>query len=134
MEIDCGTCKLRSWRLEDIGSLVKYANNRKIWLNLRDQFPHPYSQADAQSWIQNALTVIPQTSFAIDIAGEAAGSIGFRLQTDVERFSAEVGYWLGEEFWGQGNTQLKHMASIGYLHFLLKGMLFQCVFLKKQVM
>ncbi len=114
MEIDCGNCKLRSWRLEDIGSLVKYANNRKIWLNLRDQFPHPYKRVDAQIWIQDALTVIPQTSFAIDIAGEAAGSIGFRLQTDVERFSAEVGYWLGEEFWGQGICTVALKAATQY--------------------
>jgi RimJ/RimL family protein N-acetyltransferase len=102
MKIDFGNCKLRSWHLEDVGSLVKHANNRKIWVNLRDQFPHPYTQTDGQNWIQTALTVRPETSFAIDVGGMAVGSIGFRLQTDVERFSAEVGYWLGEEFWGRG--------------------------------
>ena len=102
MEIDCGNCKLRSWRLEDVESLVSHANDRKIWLHLRDQFPHPYTQADAQNWIQAALTMRPETSFAIDVGGKAVGGIGFRLQTDVERFSAEVGYWLGEEFWGRG--------------------------------
>ncbi len=102
MEIDCGNCKLRSWRVEDVESLVSHANNRKIWLQLRDQFPHPYTPADAQNWIHTALTARPETSFAIDVGGKAVGGIGFRLQTDVERFSAEVGYWLGEKLWGQG--------------------------------
>jgi hypothetical protein len=51
MKIDSGNCKLRSWHLEDVGSLVKQANNRKIWLNLRDQFPHPNTQIDAGSRI-----------------------------------------------------------------------------------
>ena len=102
MEIDCGNCKLRSWFLEDVGSLVKHANNRKIWLNLRNQFPQPYTPTDGQNWIQTALAARPETSFAIDVGGKAVGGIGFRLQTDVERFSAEVGYWLGEEFWGRG--------------------------------
>jgi ribosomal-protein-alanine N-acetyltransferase len=114
MEIDCGNCKLRSWRLEDVESLVSHANNRKIWLHLRDQFPHPYTQADAQNWIHTALTTRPETSFAIDVGGKAVGGIGFRLQTDVERFSAEVGYWLGEKFWGQGICTAALKAATKY--------------------
>jgi len=109
MEIDCGNCRLRSWRPGDTDSLVRHANNPKIWLNLRDQFPHPYTLTDARNWIQTALSVQPETSFAIDVGGDAVGGIGFRLQTDVERFSAEVGYWMGEEFWnrGIGTAELK---------------------------
>jgi len=102
MEINCGKCKLRSWQPNDAESIARYANNRKIWLNLRDRFPHPYTTSDAQRWIQSALPAKPETSFAIDVAGEAVGGLGFELGTDVERYSAEVGYWLGEEFWGQG--------------------------------
>jgi ribosomal-protein-alanine N-acetyltransferase len=114
MEIDCGKCKLRSWHFEDAESLVKHANNRKIWLNLRDQFPYPYTQTDAQNWIQTALTVRPETSFAIDVGGKAVGGIGFRLQTDVERFSAEVGYWLGEELWRRGICTAAVKAATQY--------------------
>jgi len=102
VETDCGICGLRSWHPEDVGSLAMHANNRKIWLNLRDQFPSPYRQADARKWIETAMSVRPETSFAITVSGKAVGGVGFRLQTDVERFSAEVGYWLGEEFWGRG--------------------------------
>jgi len=102
MELNCGKCKVRSWHPDDVTSIVRHANNRKIWLNLRDRFPHPYSKADAESWIQSAMSTRPETSFAIDISGEAVGGIGFELRRDVERYSAEVGYWLGEQFWGHG--------------------------------
>jgi RimJ/RimL family protein N-acetyltransferase len=102
MELNCDKCKVRSWHPNDVESVAKHANNRKIWLNLRDRFPHPYTKANAQSWIQSALSAKPETSFAIDVYGEAVGGIGFELKTDVERYSVEVGYWLGEEFWGRG--------------------------------
>ena len=102
MELNCGKCKVRSWHPNDVESIVRHANNRKIWLNLRDRFPYPYTKADAQNWIQSALSARPETSFAIDLFGEAVGGIGFELKADVERYSAEVGYWLGEEFWGRG--------------------------------
>ena len=83
-------------------SLVKHANNRNVWLNLRDRFPHPYTRTDALDWIQGSLSEKPETNFAIDLFGEAVGGMSFELKTDVERYSAEVGYWLGEAFWGQG--------------------------------
>ena len=102
MELDCGICRVRSWSLNDVDSTVRHANNRKIWLNLRDRFPHPYTKADAESWIRSALSARTETSFAIEVSGEAVGGIGFEIKTDVERYSAEVGYWLGEELWNRG--------------------------------
>ncbi|HSB07816.1 MAG TPA: GNAT family protein [Thermodesulfobacteriota bacterium] len=102
MELDCGQCKVRSWQSTDVESLVRHANNRRIWLNLRDQFPHPYTETDGHRWIETNLSAKPETHFAIDVFGEAVGGIGFELKTDVERHSAEVGYWLGEEFWSRG--------------------------------
>ena len=102
MELHCGKCKVRSWHPGDVESLVKHANNQKVWITLRDRFPHPYTRTDAQNWIQGSLTETPETNFAIDLFEKAVGGISFQLKTDVERYSAEVGYWLGEEFWGQG--------------------------------
>ncbi len=102
MQLDCGHCTVRSWRNGDEDSLVLHANNRKIWLNLRDRFPHPYTRADAQWWIQTVQERKPETNFAIDVGGKAVGGISVMLHDDVERCSAEVGYWLGEAFWGQG--------------------------------
>jgi [ribosomal protein S5]-alanine N-acetyltransferase len=93
--------KLREWRMSDIPSLVKYADNRKIWLNLRDVFPHPYTSEDAIWWIEHANNK-PGTNFAIVLHDEAIGGIGLIPQQDVYRRSAELGYWLGEPFWGKG--------------------------------
>jgi len=94
---------LRAWRRSDISSLVRYANNRKIWLNLRDIFPHPYTLAEAEKWIAICESNQgPTTSFAIELQGEAIGGIGCRLLDDVNCKTAEIGYWLGEPFWGRG--------------------------------
>ena len=102
MEINCKICKIRSWKISDVDSLSYYANNRKIWINLRDAFPFPYSRQDAEKFIKRALYSNPETYFAIDLKGKAIGSIGFRPGKDIEKVSAEIGYWLGEEFWGRG--------------------------------
>ena len=102
MQLDCGHCTVRSCQNGDEDSLVLHADNRKIWLNLRDRFPHPYTRADAQQWIQIVQERKPETNFAIDVGGKAVGGISVMLHDDVERCSAEVGYWLGEAFWGQG--------------------------------
>jgi [ribosomal protein S5]-alanine N-acetyltransferase len=102
MEMVLSRCVVRSFRPDDAPSLARHANNRSIWINLRDQFPHPYSLADAERWIREAAGLEPQTHFAIAVDGAAAGAIGFHLKKDVRRLSAEIGYWLGEEFWGRG--------------------------------
>jgi RimJ/RimL family protein N-acetyltransferase len=93
---------VRTWLAGDAESLAAHANNRKIWRNLRDAFPHPYSLDDAHAFIRSALARAPESFFAIAVDGRAVGGIGFTLHGDVERVSAEVGYWLGEAFWGRG--------------------------------
>lgn len=102
MELDCGICKVRSWTKKDVDSLAYHANNRKIWLNLRDAFPFPYSKEDAKNFINITRKVKPESFFAIEVEGKAVGSIGIGLGKDIERISGEMGYWLGEEYWGRG--------------------------------
>ena len=104
MRLTLPNCEVRSWKTSDATSLTLHANNRKIWINLRDAFPHPYTLKDAKGFIRTALKDRPECLFAIVVGGEAAGGIGFALHRDVERVSAEIGYWLGEKFWGQGIT------------------------------
>lgn len=96
------TCIVRSWETGDLESLVVHANNRRIWENLRDRFPHPYTPREGRAFLRRIRGAWPETSFAIDVEGAAVGGIGFVLQEDVERVSAEVGYWLGERYWGRG--------------------------------
>ncbi len=102
MHLDLPHCRIRSWRAGDESSLSRHADNRKIWLNVRDRFPHPYTVADAEAWVARVAVATPETQFAVEVDGEAAGGVGVFLQTDVERFSAELGYWLGEAHWGKG--------------------------------
>ena len=93
---------LREFEESDAASLAKYANNRKIWAGVRDIFPHPYSLENAKDFIEMATEEQPAHIFAIEIDGQAVGAIGFHTQDDVYRYSAEIGYWLGEPYWGKG--------------------------------
>ena len=95
-------CTIRNWRLDDAISLAKHANNRKIWLGLRDRFPHPYTADDAHEFLDRAQAMQLEKSFCIDISGSAVGGIGIRIGEDVHRHTAELGYGLSQEFWGHG--------------------------------
>lgn len=103
-EIDCRVCVLRPWRAGDEEALVRHADNVNVWRGMRDAFPHPYRRGDARQWIRAAAAERPPTHFAIVVDGEAAGGIGYQRGEDVARFSAEVGYWLGEAHWDRGIT------------------------------
>ena len=104
MRLVLKSCIVRSWALSDLDALVRYANNRQIWLNLRDRFPYPYTRGNGRTYLKQMRETRPETSFAIAVDEEAVGGIGFVPQQDVERVSAEIGYWLGEPFWGRGIT------------------------------
>lgn len=93
MRIDIGDWQIRSFTSSDADALARHANNRNISRNLRDTFPFPYTIADAEEWIRYATGQSPETNFAIASSSEAIGGIGLRLQGDVHRLSAEVGYW-----------------------------------------
>jgi RimJ/RimL family protein N-acetyltransferase len=102
MQIQLATSLLRRWRAGDEDSLALHANNRKVWINLLDSFPYPYTLADAQQWIRSASADTPLRNFAIEVGGCAVGSIGLHFRKDVYRRSAGIGYWLGETYWGRG--------------------------------
>lgn len=88
--------------MQDAPFVAKYANNRKIWINLRDAFPYPYRLEDAEVFISRVAKADTATNFAIATTSEAIGSIGIVLGKDVHRFTAEMGYWLAEPYWGKG--------------------------------
>jgi RimJ/RimL family protein N-acetyltransferase len=102
MRIEFGEWRIRSFHHDDATASARYANNRAVWRNLRDRFPHPYRYEDAVSRIRHAAGPTPESNFAIASATEAIGGIGLELHDDVHRRSANVGYWLGEPFWGRG--------------------------------
>jgi RimJ/RimL family protein N-acetyltransferase len=97
------SCVVRPLRLSDADAIVRHANNLNVAKHLRDRFPHPYTREDA---IEFLIAVAgpdgDSSTLAIEVDGEAAGAIGFIVGNDVERYSAEIGYWLGESCWGRG--------------------------------
>ncbi len=111
---------LREWEISDSESLVKHANDPELWNYLRDTFPKPYTLADAEKYI---MTAISREGFPVDFAiecnGEAVGAISIILGSDVESGSAEIGYWIGREYWNKGimNQAVRQMAAYAFTHF-----------------
>jgi RimJ/RimL family protein N-acetyltransferase len=94
--------KIRRLELSDQLQLTKLADNSDISNNLRDSFPNPYKEKDAQSFIYMTLQQNPVTSFGVEYNENLCGVISLILQTDIYRKSAEIGYWIGEPYWGKG--------------------------------
>lgn len=110
---------LRPWTPDDIASLVKYAGNKKISDNLTDAFPYPFTKKDAEEFIARYTKNDPQKAFAIEVNGEACGSVGVFQQADIHRKNAETGYWLAEPFWGRGimSAVMKEIIRYGFATF-----------------
>ena len=102
MRLEGSRCAVRTWHARDVDAIVRHADNVKIAKQLRDRFPHPYTRHNASEFLQFAASAHPPTNLAIDVAGEAVGGVGFVPGTDIERYSVEIGYWLGESMWGRG--------------------------------
>ncbi len=101
-----GNIILRPFYTTDAGVLAGLLNNKKIWDNLRDYIPFPYSIDDAISFIKQTQKEDPQMSFAIEYDQQFCGAIGLTGQSDVYKRTAEIGYWLGEPYWNKGIATL----------------------------
>lgn len=106
---------LRPWTSEDEASLVQHANNRNIWLNVRDRFPHPYTDNDAKLWIKIANRDTTMLNLAMEVDQQAVGGLGVIFKDDVYHRTAEIGYWLGEAYWNQGLTSRAVAALSDYV-------------------
>ena len=111
---------VRSVRHSDASSMSRHATNKKIWDNLRNRMPHPYTEADATSWIDFSLDTanhvrsgkwttehgsegpLVPTSWAVTLDDQVVGSIGLKFGEDIYVRTCEIGYWLGVEHWGKG--------------------------------
>jgi RimJ/RimL family protein N-acetyltransferase len=110
---------LRKWRETDLDSLIKYADNSNIAKWMRNVFPNPYTAEDAKSYLKMRADEHPAKIFAIEVNGEAVGSIGIFPQTDIYEKNAEIGYWLAEEYWGKGimPKAIQEMIEYGFRTF-----------------
>jgi len=100
--LDVDGLVLRGWQDDDRGALLRHANSRRVWRNLKDRFPHPYTETDAEAWLALARAQPDRNNWAIELDGAAVGGIGLEPLTDVYARGAHLGYWLGEACWGRG--------------------------------
>ena len=112
-------CKLRKWNEADLDTLVKYATNHNIAKWLTNGFPHPYTEEDGKAYLSTVTNDNPTKVFAIEVNGEAVGSIGIYPQSDIHEKNAEMGYWLAEAYWGQGIMvkAIKEIVEYGFQTF-----------------
>ena len=94
--------QIREFQANDVEAIVKNANNREVSKYMRDSFPYPYTKDNAVQWIDFVKKNYSSLFFAIANENELIGGIGAIPQTDVHRFSAEVGFWLGQSHWNKG--------------------------------
>ncbi|MFW0717251.1 GNAT family N-acetyltransferase [Pedobacter sp. N23S346] len=107
---------LRPYQASDLENLVKHANNIKISKFLTNKFPFPYEKKDGEAFIQLALSHTPLQIKAIVVDNEVIGSIGVHQLADIYSKSAEIGYWIAEDFWGKGIVvrAVKEMLKYGF--------------------
>lgn len=129
MRLELPHCTLRPWHSNDVASLVRHANNRQIWRNVRDRFPHPYTREAAQAWVRVANNNPYEPALAIEVDGAAIGGIGLIFGQDIDRRSAEIGYWLGAEYWGRGivTEAVQALTQYAFANFDL-ARIWACVF------
>ncbi len=123
MELDAGDCRLRPFSVADREGLAEVANDRRIWRNLTDRFPHPYTLQDADEWIRLcAREGEPPRSLAIDLDGRLVGGIGLELLGGQKAQVANIGYWVAPQWWNRGiaTEALRAMTRYAFETFALR--------------
>lgn len=97
-------CNIRKWKLSDAKDLATALSNAKIQNNLRDGLPYPYTEQDGVDYISAMLSADENETFAfaITVDSKVIGSIGVFRQGNIHRLTAELGYYIAEEYWGKG--------------------------------
>lgn len=105
---------LREFEQRDAESIVAHANNPAVSKYLRDIFPSPYTVKDAEWWLSEGCLVADTLNRAIVLNDSCIGSIGVTFQQAEHRFSAEIGYWIGEQHWnhGFGSAAIKQLTEL----------------------
>ena len=96
------TINIRNWQISDAQALAAVANNRNVWNSIRNEFPSPYTVMDALAWIKHANEEKPVANFAVEIGNIVAGNISCTRHKDVYAKTVELGYFIGENYWGKG--------------------------------
>lgn len=115
MELTLPHCTIRSWRPADAERLATIANDRDIWIMVRDRFPYPYTLADGEAFVARVTAEVPERNFAIAVDDAVVGGIVYMPGEDIHRVSAEVGYWVGAEARGKGIATEAVRAFVAWL-------------------
>ncbi len=77
LQMSCvAVVELRLIERKDLEELQLLANDRDVWLNLRNVFPHPYTAADAEEWLKICSSqTAPHHNLGIYVDGVYAGGI-----------------------------------------------------------
>lgn len=112
---------LRPWRDEDLEDLAQHANNANIAKFMTDGFPFPYTKEHGANFLERVQKFTPSRFFAIEVNNRAIGGIGIHPQEDIMRMNAELGYWLSEEYWGNGiiTEAIKQIVQYGFTNFAI---------------
>ena len=102
MQIQGSKFTLRNWQITDASALAQQANNINVSSWLGDRFPFPYTLDDATGFIKGQIDQTPVVNFAIAINGQVIGGISLNMRNDIYRKTPLLGYWLGEQHWGNG--------------------------------
>lgn len=110
-----GPILLRALQEADAPHLAHHVSNKKIWDNLRDYIPFPYTEEDAENFIVSVQGEDPTLTFGITYNEQICGVMGMVAQQDVYKKSASIGYWVSEEYWGKGiaSTALELVTHYG---------------------
>lgn len=109
--------KIRAWEMEDAYNLAAALNNKKIQDNLRDSIPYPYTVADAEMFISSMLRAEKdsQYAWAITVDNKAVGSVGVFRKDNIHRYTAEMGYYIAEPWWGKGICTIAVKEACNYI-------------------
>lgn len=95
---------IREWKLSDARDLAKVLSNLNVQNNLRDGLPYPYTESDATDYIKAMLSADKSNTFAfaVEYDGIVVGSIGAFRKNNIHIKTAELGYYIAQEYWGRG--------------------------------
>ena len=102
LRLSIDAMQLRRWRDDDLDALLRHADDAQVVRGLGELFQHPYTRADGEAFLAGRVVELHHPVLAIEIDGEACGSIAVRPGRGARAHVAELGYWLGRRYWGQG--------------------------------
>ncbi|ORX84866.1 acetyltransferase, GNAT family [Anaeromyces robustus] len=113
-------CTLREWKIDDKTDLAETLNNKNVLKNLSDAIPCPYTEKDAENYIQSMISADKNDTiaFAIIVDNKVIGSIGVFRGNNIHRKTGELGYYIGEKYWGKGymTSAVKQICQYVFEH------------------